>query len=228
MSEIAVPSFDIRASARPADRSATHFAIAALTVVVISALLAGFVPLAFSIVTVFLFAGPHNWVEFRYFLSRMPARWGPLRVFFLTGIIGVVSLTGAFIAIPVLSRQFDWDGTTLTYAAATWNSALVLWIATLVVLRNRHKVSRAGVAATRSDWRLGMSPSFTCTRSSRCGFWTAKSPATAPPGCALTAAASSPSRWRWWCCGRSSSIRRRSSAMTCSPCASPATPGPMC
>jgi len=35
--------------------------------------LAGWAPLSFSIVTVFLFAGPHNWLEFRYLLTRMPA-----------------------------------------------------------------------------------------------------------------------------------------------------------
>ena len=44
-----------------------------------AALLAGWLPLGFSIVTVFLFAGPHNWIEARYFLTRLPARWGRLR-----------------------------------------------------------------------------------------------------------------------------------------------------
>jgi hypothetical protein len=38
-----------------------------------SALLISWKPLQLSIITVFLFAGPHNWMEFRYFLSRMPA-----------------------------------------------------------------------------------------------------------------------------------------------------------
>ena len=55
------------------------FAAVTLLLAAAAALLAGWAPLGFSIVTVFLFAGPHNWIEFRYFLSRMPARWGRLR-----------------------------------------------------------------------------------------------------------------------------------------------------
>ena len=58
---------------------ALRFGAAAVALAVLAATLAGAVPLGFSIVTVFLFAGPHNWIEFRYFLSRMPAHWGPLR-----------------------------------------------------------------------------------------------------------------------------------------------------
>lgn len=53
------------------------FAGAALALACAAAALAGWAPLGFSVVTVFLFAGPHNWLEFRYFLNRMPARWGP-------------------------------------------------------------------------------------------------------------------------------------------------------
>lgn len=154
MSEAAIAPLGLRVPGQTADRGAVAFAVAALSVVVLSALLAGFVPLAFSIVTVFLFAGPHNWFEFRYFISRMPPRWGVLRAFFLTAIGGVVTLTAAYIAIPVLSRQFDWSGTAITYASATWNSALVLWIAFLVVLRNRQKAR--GVARP-GDWYLPMS-----------------------------------------------------------------------
>ena len=36
---------------------------AALAVIIAACLLAGFTPIAFSIATVFLFAGPHNWFE---------------------------------------------------------------------------------------------------------------------------------------------------------------------
>ena len=55
------------------------FAAGALLLAGGAALLAGWAPLGFSIVTVFLFAGPHNWIELRYFLTRTPARWGRLR-----------------------------------------------------------------------------------------------------------------------------------------------------
>jgi hypothetical protein len=169
MSQLAVPLLAVRAAQPAADRSATRFAIAALAVVVVSAVLAGFVPLQFSIVTVFLFAGPHNWVEFRYFLSRMPAKWGPLRAFFLTAIGGVLTLTASFIAMPILSRQFDWSGATLTYAAATWDSALVLWVAALVALRNHHRVHRRSPEAGSlspnapsppNSWHLPMAVAF--------------------------------------------------------------------
>ena len=139
MADLALPSLDARA----ADRSATAFAVAAMAVVIVSALLAGFVPLGFSIVTVFLFAGPHNWIEFRYFLSRMPPHWGALRVFYLTGLVGTLTLTAAFIALSVVARQPYWNGGMLNQAAAAWNSALVLWICALVALRNQLKISAA-------------------------------------------------------------------------------------
>jgi hypothetical protein len=54
------------------------FASVALGLALSSAAFAGLAPRAFSIATVFLFAGPHNWIEDRYFLSRLPGRWGPL------------------------------------------------------------------------------------------------------------------------------------------------------
>ena len=68
------------------------FALATLFLAAGAAFLAGWAPVGFSIVTVFLFAGPHNWIEFRYFLSRMPGRWGPLRGFFLFSFAGVFAL----------------------------------------------------------------------------------------------------------------------------------------
>src|SRR5918997_1691141 len=64
----------------------------------LSALLISRWPLQLSVATVFLFSGPHNWMEFRYFLARMPARWGPLRGFFLLGIGGALALTVGFAA----------------------------------------------------------------------------------------------------------------------------------
>jgi hypothetical protein len=120
-------------------------------VAIVAAALAGWAPLGFSIVTVFLFAGPHNWVEFRYFLSKMPARWGPMRAFFLTAIGGVVALTAAFLAMPVLGRRWAWDDQAWSNASAAWNSLLVLWVAGLVRLhfRTRRPGSGGGAAA---DW----------------------------------------------------------------------------
>src|SRR5947209_19523923 len=91
-------------------RAGLPFMLAALAVAAASAFLAGWLPLGFSIVTVFLFAGPHNWLELRYFLTRLPARWGRLRPFFLTAFAGVVGLAAAFAALPGLAERLDWDG----------------------------------------------------------------------------------------------------------------------
>ncbi len=185
MSQTATPDLSLSLSGeRPGHGSAAAFAGAALVVVVVAALLAGFVPLGFSIVTVFLFAGPHNWVEFRYFLSRMPPRWGPLRTFYLTGILGTLVLTAAYIAMAVTARSPYWDGHTLTTAAAAWNCALVLWVCALVALRNGHRrrmaeeesqgrsetaplhgeldrASATPAAATANPWLLPMGVGFT-------------------------------------------------------------------
>src|SRR5947207_1464439 len=65
-------------SARSGDlRAGLPFALAALAVAGLSAFLSGWVPLGFSLVTVFLFAGPHNWLELRYFMGRLAARLPP-------------------------------------------------------------------------------------------------------------------------------------------------------
>jgi hypothetical protein len=121
---------------------ASSFAIAALAVMTAAALLAGSVPIGFSIVTVFLFAGPHNWVEFRYFLSKMPAHWGPLRGFFLLAIAGVLVLSALFAAIPFIGQAARWDAHGWGTASAVWNSLLLIWIAALTVIHGRQRPGR--------------------------------------------------------------------------------------
>ena len=77
---------------RPADRahvSATLFAAVLIASACLSAALASWLPLQFSIVTVFLFAGPHNWFELRYFMMRLPARFGRSRNFFVVAFAGI-------------------------------------------------------------------------------------------------------------------------------------------
>lgn len=104
--------------------------------------LAGYAPLGFSIVTVFLFAGPHNWFEARYFLSRMPARWGRLAAYFTIGLGGVFVLTAAFASILPLGLAFGWSNEGWNIALASWNSALVLWIMALVYMRCQQNPKR--------------------------------------------------------------------------------------
>lgn len=119
-----------------------EFAVAALALAGAAAVLAGWAPLGFSIVTVFLFAGPHNWIEARYFVERLPARWGKLRGFFLLSLAGVLGLTAAFAGLPLLAHSRGWRGEEWFLANALWNSSLVLWVAVLIHLRSRQRPRR--------------------------------------------------------------------------------------
>src|SRR2546427_4037566 len=96
-----------------------------LALAVGAALLAGWTPVLFSIGTVFLFAGPHNWLEARYFLTRLPARWGKLRPFFLFAFAGMFVLTAGSLALPWLGERFDWDDESWNTAIAVWNTLLI-------------------------------------------------------------------------------------------------------
>jgi hypothetical protein len=120
--------------------SARVFGIVSAALAVAAALLAGWAPLVFSVVTVFLFAGPHNWIEARYFLSRLPARWGRLRSFFGLGLAGVLGLTAGYAALVWI----DWGFKPIhaQVALAIWDSLLVVWILALVSLRSRQNPQR--------------------------------------------------------------------------------------
>jgi hypothetical protein len=107
-----------------------------------AALLAGWTPILFSIATVFLFAGPHNWLEARYFLTRLPARWGKLRLFFLFAFGGLFALCAASWALPWLARWFDWPELALVTATAVWNSLFIGWIVVLIQMRMRQNPRR--------------------------------------------------------------------------------------
>src|SRR3954465_5794675 len=101
-----------------------------------AAMIAGWVPIAFSIATVFLFAGPHNWCEARYILGRLPARAGKLWGFFTVSLVGIVGLTAAFAYIPSYLRSASTVLESDTLYAG-WNTAFLLWIASLVWMRSR-------------------------------------------------------------------------------------------
>jgi hypothetical protein len=136
------------------------FGTCALAFILGTALVAGLLPIEFSIVSVFLAAGPHNWVEARYFLSRLPARWGRLWPFFLLGGTGVLGLTISFAVMPSVLVWLDAEPGTWLTSHASWNTALVLWIATLVHLRSRQNPRRdwgwvwpvAGVGIALAWW----------------------------------------------------------------------------
>jgi hypothetical protein len=110
--------------------------------VVVSAAFASLLPLQFSIVTVFLFAGPHNLLEFRYFLTRLPVRFGKSRDFFLAAFAGVALLTLTYLALPVLYHLGVWSGSGWLMALGVWNTLLILWVGALVWLRGRQQRQR--------------------------------------------------------------------------------------
>src|SRR6266853_6921552 len=116
------PSTGSRASVR-------LFALMLIASACVSAALASWLPLQVSIVTVFLFAGPHNWFELRYFLMRLPARFGRSRNFFAVAFAGIGVLTLGYVALPALYYTNLWSGENWPVAIATWNTLLLLWLA---------------------------------------------------------------------------------------------------
>jgi len=130
------------ASADCGARSTYIFSTVAVAVVLTSCLLAGFAPLGFSIITVFLFAGPHNWLEARYMLTRMPARWGPLTLYFVTGIAGVLVLAAGLAAVRWIGEWLAWNESWWLACYATWNTVLVGWITALALMRSRQNPRR--------------------------------------------------------------------------------------
>ena len=118
----------------------------------IAAGLIGAFPLEMSIATIFLFAGAHNFMEFRYFAARMPVRWGRSRTFYSAGIGGVVILAAAYLTLYFASGNWLWSSASWITLTASWNSAFVLWIAGLFYLRGRHR--------RRTDWSWAIPAAF--------------------------------------------------------------------
>src|SRR5438309_4798098 len=122
--------------------SARMFALMLIVSVCTSAVLASWLPLQASILTLFLFAGPHNWFELRYFLMRLPARFGRSRNFFIVAFAGIGGLTIAYVALPALYYANVWSGANWPTAIATWNTLMLLWIGALVLMRAKQKSHR--------------------------------------------------------------------------------------
>src|SRR5215216_3525787 len=98
------------------------FATVLLVCAFLSAVIASWLPLQVSVVTVFLFAGPHNWFELRYFLMRLPVRFGKSRNFFLTAFAGLGVLTLTYVSLPFIYNAASWSDEAWTTVIATWNS----------------------------------------------------------------------------------------------------------
>src|SRR5437588_13094538 len=129
---------DTRADARS---SARTFALVLAVSACLSAALASWLPLQMSIATVFLFAGPHNWFEARYFLMRLPARFGRSRNFFIVAFVGIGLLTLTYVSLPALYYANIWSCANWSNAIAIWNSLMVSWIGALVLMRGKQKAN---------------------------------------------------------------------------------------
>lgn len=131
--------------------SAQIFLIAFVLACAAGAVLIGSLPLQLSIITIFLFAGPHNLMEFRYFAARMPVRWGKSKLFYSVGIGGVVVLTAAYLTLYFASGNWLWSLESWQVYAAIWNTALILWIGLLFYLRGKQR---------RQDWSIAFAAAF--------------------------------------------------------------------
>lgn len=132
--------------------SAQIFVCSFLTFAVLAAVIIGAFPLQLSILTIFLFAGVHNWFEFRYFAARMPVRWGKSRVFYSVGIGGVIVLTGVYLAIYTGSGNWLWSAANWQAAVSAWNTGFVLWLGVLFYLRGKQK--------PKTDWSWAFPAAF--------------------------------------------------------------------
>ena len=124
--------------------NARVFVALVVVCIVAAAAFASWLPLQVSIVTVFLFAGPHNWFELRYFLTRLPVRFGRSRNFFLTAFVGLGFLTLTYVSLPFVFNAAPWNPEAWSMILASWNTLLLLWLGLLVWLRSKQK--------TRVNW----------------------------------------------------------------------------
>ncbi len=118
--------------------SSTIFLIVFLACATATAIAIGAFPLQASIATIFLFAGLHNWLEFRYFVGRMPLRWGRSAPFYSMAIGGVFFLAGLYWIAYVGSGTWLWNSSGWSLFASVWNSLLIGWLLVLYSLRKRN------------------------------------------------------------------------------------------
>ena len=131
--------------------SAQVFAAGFLLFCAVSAGAIGTFPLQLSIMTIFLFAGVHNFMEFRYFAARMPLRWGKSRAFYTVGIGGVLVLAAAYLTLYFSSGNWLWSAANWDVLVSGWNTAFVMWVAVLFYLRGKQR---------RSDWTWAFAIAF--------------------------------------------------------------------
>jgi len=141
------------------EAGARLFVAIVLACILASAALASWLPLQLSIATLFIFAGPHNWFELRYFLMRLPVRFGRSRNFFLTAFVGLGALTVAYVSLPLLHNALFLSEEAWSTIIASWNTLLLVWLALLVWLRGKQKartnwtwLAPVGLALCSLNW----------------------------------------------------------------------------
>ena len=142
--DISMTAWSGRDRTERAGTSTKLFVVVLASSACVSAALASWLPLQMSIATVFLFAGPHNWFEARYFLMRLPARFGRSRNFFILAFAGIFLLTIAYVSLPVLYYTDLWSAENWPVAIGVWNTLLLLWLGALVLMRGKQN--------SRRDW----------------------------------------------------------------------------
>lgn len=108
-------------------------------------LLVAALPIEVSIAAVFLFAGPHNWIEARLLLDRMPSRWGKYRLYYTVSLLGSVSLAATAVVIALSSQGYLVGLTVPYFIMSCWHTTLIAWIVGLVLLRSQEQPAR--------DWK---------------------------------------------------------------------------
>jgi hypothetical protein len=106
------------------------------SIILVCAVLALLAPIAVKILAVVALAGPHNWIEFRYFLSRLPARWtAGTRPFFALSFIGLGLFTAGYVALmlAMLFHCIEWETGRTLYSV--WGSGIALWAGCLYAQR---------------------------------------------------------------------------------------------
>jgi hypothetical protein len=132
--------------------NAHYFLVAFVGSCAVAAVLIGVAPLQASIATIFLFAGVHNFMEFRYFAARMPLRWGRSRLYYTVGIGGVILLAAAYLTLYFASGNWMWSLEAHATISALWNTAFVLWLGVLFYLRGKQR--------PKSDWAWAFPVAF--------------------------------------------------------------------
>lgn len=142
------------ASLREADFGTVEkvgFASASLVLILAAAVFSGIAPLQFAMATVFLFAGPHNWVEVRYFLSRLPSRFGPFRRFFLISFSGVFFLSLLLAALIFLMQASLITGETGKTIYRIWTALFFLWLLALKHARKARVLDSSPAPVKRTE-----------------------------------------------------------------------------